>query len=115
MGKSKTTKFKRPEFNSAGLPVKAVKEDEELGDPDCPAAEFLDKVGHFVNTQPLDLSVTLMVLWSMPPGGLVVLLDQGHIVNDQVYTTFYGGCRSKPFVFKRSPIHVVIKSKSIWL
>lgn len=48
MGKSKTTKFKRPQFNSAGLPVNAVKEDEpageELDEDDCPAAELLEKV-----------------------------------------------------------------------
>lgn len=49
MGKSKTTKFKRPQFNSAGLPVSAVKEadgeEEEHGDDSCPAAELLEKVG----------------------------------------------------------------------
>lgn len=48
MGKSKTTKFKRPQFNAVGLPVKAVKEvDEEEEDhgEDCsPAAELLEKV-----------------------------------------------------------------------
>ncbi|XP_030581171.1 HEAT repeat-containing protein 3 [Archocentrus centrarchus] len=48
MGKSKTTKFKRPHFNSVGLPVTAVKEadgdEEEHGDDSCPAAEFLEKL-----------------------------------------------------------------------
>ncbi|KAK2919767.1 HEAT repeat-containing protein 3 [Channa argus] len=47
MGKSKTTKFKRPQFNAVGLPVNAVKEvdDEEEHDEDsCPAAEFLEKL-----------------------------------------------------------------------
>ncbi|XP_004067491.1 HEAT repeat-containing protein 3 isoform X1 [Oryzias latipes] len=48
MGKSKTTKFKRPQFNAVGLPVKAVKEvDEEEEDhgEDCsPAAELLEKL-----------------------------------------------------------------------
>lgn len=48
MGKSKTTKFKRPQFNSLGLPVNAVKEadveEEALGDESCPAAEFLEKL-----------------------------------------------------------------------
>lgn len=50
MGKSKTTKFKRPQFNSMGLPVNAVKEvgaeAEDHGDDDdsCPAAELLEKV-----------------------------------------------------------------------
>ncbi|XP_077375805.1 HEAT repeat-containing protein 3 isoform X2 [Festucalex cinctus] len=50
MGKSKTTKFKRPQFNAVGLPVNAVKEaaaEEELGDDDdddCPAAELLEKL-----------------------------------------------------------------------
>lgn len=48
MGKSKTTKFKRPQFNAVGLPVSAVKEvdaEEETGDDSCPAAELLEKVG----------------------------------------------------------------------
>lgn len=48
MGKSKTTKFRRPQFNTAGLPVNAVKEPEEEqhdDDDDCPAAELLEKVG----------------------------------------------------------------------
>lgn len=49
MGKSKTTKFKRPQFNSVGLPVTVVKEgdgeEEEHGDDSCPAAELLEKVG----------------------------------------------------------------------
>ncbi|XP_036952045.1 HEAT repeat-containing protein 3 [Acanthopagrus latus] len=48
MGKSKTTKFKRPQFNSVGLPAVAVKEadleEEELGDESCPAAELLEKL-----------------------------------------------------------------------
>lgn len=48
MGKSKTTKFKRPQFNAVGLPVNAVKEvdveEEECGDDSCPAAELLEKV-----------------------------------------------------------------------
>lgn len=48
MGKSKTTKFKRPQFNTVGLPVNTVKEvdaeEEEHGDDDCPAAELLEKV-----------------------------------------------------------------------
>ncbi|XP_037610437.1 HEAT repeat-containing protein 3 [Sebastes umbrosus] len=49
MGKSKTTKFKRPQFNAVGLPVNAVKEEEaeeeEHGDDDaCPAAELLEKL-----------------------------------------------------------------------
>lgn len=48
MGKSKTTKFKRPQFNSVGLPVNAVKEvdaaEEELDEDGCPAAELLERV-----------------------------------------------------------------------
>ncbi|GAA6233448.1 HEAT repeat-containing protein 3 [Lates japonicus] len=48
MGKSKTTKFKRPQFNAVGLPVNAVKEvdveEEECGDDSCPAAELLEKL-----------------------------------------------------------------------
>lgn len=44
MGKSKTTKFKRPQFNTAGLPVNAVKEEEEQADEDCPAVELLEKL-----------------------------------------------------------------------
>uniref|UniRef100_A0A3P8Q9E5 SYO1-like TPR repeats domain-containing protein n=1 Tax=Astatotilapia calliptera TaxID=8154 RepID=A0A3P8Q9E5_ASTCA len=48
MGKSKTTKFKRPQFNSVGLPVTVVKEgdgeEEEHGDDSCPAAELLEKL-----------------------------------------------------------------------
>ncbi|TDH17343.1 hypothetical protein EPR50_G00007410 [Perca flavescens] len=48
MGKSKTTKFKRPQFNAVGLPVNAVKEldaeEEEHGDDGCPAAELLEKL-----------------------------------------------------------------------
>lgn len=49
MGKSKTTKFKRPQFNAVGLPVNAVKEvdaeEEDDGGDGCPAAELLEKVG----------------------------------------------------------------------
>lgn len=48
MGKSKTTKFKRPQFNSVGLPANAVNEvdaeEEDHGDDSCPAAELLEKV-----------------------------------------------------------------------
>ncbi|XP_010795848.1 HEAT repeat-containing protein 3, partial [Notothenia coriiceps] len=48
MGKSKTTKFKRPQFNAVGLPVNAVQEaGEEAEDPcedDCPAGELLEKL-----------------------------------------------------------------------
>ncbi|KAM9825671.1 HEAT repeat-containing protein 3 [Syngnathus typhle] len=50
MGKSKTTKFKRPQFNAVGLPVNAVKEaaaeEDELADDydGCPAAELLEKL-----------------------------------------------------------------------
>ncbi|CAK6958821.1 HEAT repeat-containing protein 3 [Scomber scombrus] len=49
MGKSKTTKFKRPQFNTVGLPVNAVKEvdaeeEEHDDDDDCPAAELLEKL-----------------------------------------------------------------------
>uniref|UniRef100_A0A1A8VJP5 HEAT repeat containing 3 n=1 Tax=Nothobranchius furzeri TaxID=105023 RepID=A0A1A8VJP5_NOTFU len=48
MGKSKTTKFKRPQFNSVGLPVNAVKEEdpaeEDHDEDDCPAAELLEKL-----------------------------------------------------------------------
>ncbi|XP_062245066.1 HEAT repeat-containing protein 3 [Platichthys flesus] len=48
MGKSRTTKFKRPQFNAVGLPVNAVKEadleEEELGEESCPAAELLEKL-----------------------------------------------------------------------
>nr|XP_046270313.1 HEAT repeat-containing protein 3 [Scatophagus argus] len=49
MGKSKTTKFKRPQFNSVGLPANAAKEvdaeEEDHGDDDsCPAAELLEKL-----------------------------------------------------------------------
>ncbi|XP_068169237.1 HEAT repeat-containing protein 3 [Antennarius striatus] len=48
MGKSKTNKFKRPQFNSVGLPVNAVKEadveeDHHVEDC-CPAAELLEKL-----------------------------------------------------------------------
>lgn len=55
MGKSKSNKFKRPQFNSVGLPVGAVKEDheddneeEDHGDSDSPAGELLEKVGTFI-------------------------------------------------------------------
>ncbi|XP_051920378.1 HEAT repeat-containing protein 3 [Hippocampus zosterae] len=48
MGKSKTTKFKRPQFNAVGLPVTAVKEaaaeEELIADDDCPAVELLEKL-----------------------------------------------------------------------
>ncbi|XP_037549908.1 HEAT repeat-containing protein 3 [Nematolebias whitei] len=48
MGKSKTTKFKRPQFSSVGLPVNAVKEvdaaEEEHDEDSCPAAELLERV-----------------------------------------------------------------------
>ncbi|XP_017284194.1 HEAT repeat-containing protein 3 [Kryptolebias marmoratus] len=48
MGKSKTTKFKRPQFNSMGLPVTAVKEEdpaeEEHDEDSSPAAELLEKL-----------------------------------------------------------------------
>lgn len=50
MGKSKTTKFRRPQFNTVGLPANAVKEvdaeEEEHDDDDdgCPAAELLEKL-----------------------------------------------------------------------
>ncbi|XP_061621517.1 HEAT repeat-containing protein 3 isoform X1 [Phyllopteryx taeniolatus] len=49
MGKSKTTKFKRPQFNAVGLPVNAVKEaaaeEEKRGDDDdCSVAELLEKL-----------------------------------------------------------------------
>ncbi|XP_015236184.1 PREDICTED: HEAT repeat-containing protein 3 [Cyprinodon variegatus] len=48
MGKTKTAKFKRPQFNSVGLPVSAVKEadgpEEELDEDSCPAAELLEKL-----------------------------------------------------------------------
>uniref|UniRef100_A0A8C5DHM4 SYO1-like TPR repeats domain-containing protein n=1 Tax=Gouania willdenowi TaxID=441366 RepID=A0A8C5DHM4_GOUWI len=45
MGKSKTTKFKRPQFHAVGLPVSAEKEEEEEdGGGEGPAAELLDKL-----------------------------------------------------------------------
>ncbi|XP_044027443.1 HEAT repeat-containing protein 3 isoform X1 [Siniperca chuatsi] len=48
MGKSKTTKFKRPQFNSVGLPANSMKEvdaeEEDHGDDSCPAAELLEKL-----------------------------------------------------------------------
>lgn len=60
MGKSKTTKFKRPQFNSVGLPVSAVKEgdgeEEEHGDDSCPAAELLEKVGTYTASSYMSVS-----------------------------------------------------------
>uniref|UniRef100_A0A3Q3L055 HEAT repeat containing 3 n=1 Tax=Mastacembelus armatus TaxID=205130 RepID=A0A3Q3L055_9TELE len=48
MGKSKTTKFKRPKFTAVGLPGAGVKEvngeEEEHDDDSCPAAELLEKL-----------------------------------------------------------------------
>ncbi|XP_054469297.1 HEAT repeat-containing protein 3 [Anoplopoma fimbria] len=48
MGKSKTNKFKRPQFNSVGLPATTVKEEDAEedyhGDDSCPAAELLEKL-----------------------------------------------------------------------
>lgn len=45
MGKSKTNKFRRPQFNAEGLSVTAVKEVEEDHDGvDSPAGELLEKV-----------------------------------------------------------------------
>lgn len=48
MGKSKTTKFKRPQMNAVGLPV-SLKEldgqEDDHGGDSCPAAELLEKVG----------------------------------------------------------------------
>ncbi|KAK5873627.1 hypothetical protein PBY51_018652 [Eleginops maclovinus] len=48
MGKSKTTKFKRPQFNAVGLPVNMVQEagdeEEDPREEDCPAAELLEKL-----------------------------------------------------------------------
>ncbi|XP_040899319.1 HEAT repeat-containing protein 3 [Toxotes jaculatrix] len=48
MGKSRTTKFKRPQFSAVGLPANAVKEvdaeEEEHVDDSCPAAELLEKL-----------------------------------------------------------------------
>lgn len=46
MGKSKTTKFRRPQFNAVGLPVNAVREDyeDEHCEETCPAAELLEKL-----------------------------------------------------------------------
>lgn len=64
MGKSKTTKFRRPQFNSVGLPVNAVKEavveEEEHGDDSCPAAELLEKVRHFIPVNYLKLNILLL-------------------------------------------------------
>ncbi|XP_061567096.1 HEAT repeat-containing protein 3 [Cololabis saira] len=51
MGKSKSTRFKRPQFSSVGLPVRAAREadwdEQELGEDEedsCPAAELLEKL-----------------------------------------------------------------------
>lgn len=59
MGKSKTTRFKRPKFNAVGLPAEAVKEadaeDEERVDDSCPAAELLEKVRPLLFIAPLNL------------------------------------------------------------
>lgn len=44
MGKSKTTKFKRPQFNTAGLAVSTLKEEEDQAYEDCPAVELLEKL-----------------------------------------------------------------------
>ncbi|CAL8243310.1 unnamed protein product [Lota lota] len=50
MGKSKSNKFKRPQFNSVGLPVGAVNdveedhEEDDHVDTDCPAVELLEKL-----------------------------------------------------------------------
>ncbi|XP_072321440.1 HEAT repeat-containing protein 3 [Eucyclogobius newberryi] len=46
MGKSKTTKFKRPQFNTAGLPANAEKEedDQNYDDENCAADELLEKL-----------------------------------------------------------------------
>lgn len=46
MGKTKNTKFKRPQFSPDGIAVTSAKQSvEEIeDDEDCPAAEFLDKV-----------------------------------------------------------------------
>lgn len=67
MGKSKTTKFRRPQFNSVGLPMNAVKEvdveEEALGDDSCPAAEFLEKVRHFVSIRTLIVTNILFVIY----------------------------------------------------
>lgn len=64
MGKSKTTKFRRPQFNSVGLPVNAVKEaaveEEEHGDDSCPAAELLEKVRHFISVNHLKWNILLL-------------------------------------------------------
>jgi len=43
MGKSKTTKFKRPQFSAAGLPAREA-EEEQPAEESCPAAELLEKV-----------------------------------------------------------------------
>ncbi|CAL9702046.1 unnamed protein product [Knipowitschia caucasica] len=46
MGKTKTTKFKRPQFNTVGLPANAVKGEsvEDYDEESCPAAELLDNL-----------------------------------------------------------------------
>lgn len=45
MGKSKNNKFKRPQFNSVGLPTNAVKEiEDEHDEADSPAGELLEKL-----------------------------------------------------------------------
>ncbi|XP_056269043.1 HEAT repeat-containing protein 3 isoform X2 [Pseudoliparis swirei] len=43
MGKSKTTKFKRPQFSAAGLPAREA-EEEQPAEESCPAAELLEKL-----------------------------------------------------------------------
>lgn len=47
MGKTKNTKFKRPQFSPDGIAVNSAKQSvDEIEDDeeDSPAAEFLDKV-----------------------------------------------------------------------
>lgn len=44
MGKSKTTKFKRPHMNPVGLSVKEDDYEENYGEESCPAAELLEKL-----------------------------------------------------------------------
>lgn len=44
MGKSKTTKFKRPHINAAGLPVREEDGHENHDVESCPAAELLEKL-----------------------------------------------------------------------
>lgn len=62
MGKSKTTRFKRPQFNAVGLPVSAVKEDGEENhyEESCPAAELLEKVGPLSTSDLLSDNTTLI-------------------------------------------------------